>query len=494
MKFNFLSKKSDFLSRDTNLLTVIATENTYMKTDLIEKMIPSQIHELFSANLDLLKSGETGTAVKTLTSHKKVTKAAYLSLPDTVSRGNSLTRKPLLGALLSSSQVLNGGKNAVLIVLDDVAHLDAYVAVLARFDRRVSYKSKISQASLKQPKKSELDILFLDTTGRVVKVEEKSSALAESVAWSISLVDRAPSELNPGAFSKEVKSRFSKRPTIKITEISGAALLKNSLGGIWSVGKSAVSAPRLLALHYKPKKPVKKIAIVGKGVTYDTGGLNIKVAGSMSGMKTDMGGAAAVVAAFDHIVSVGHCKNEVIAVLGLVENAIGPEAYKPDDIVTMHSGKTVEVNNTDAEGRIVLGDCVSWVARKFKADVVIDAATLTGAQLISTGLVHAAVVCNDDELEARAVDLGKQTGDLVCPLVFAPELLRGEFDSKIADMKNSVKNRGNAQSSCAGIFIYSHIEDIKDLKWLHIDMAGPVTGLDGLGTGYGVSLISSLCH
>ena len=330
-------------------------------------------------------------------------------------------------------------------------------------------------------------------TGSVVSVSDKSKALFSSVNWCMSLVDRAPSELNPEAYSKEIQKRFAKNNAVKMIEIKGRELVKAKLGGIWSVGKAAVNAPRLVALHYKPKSAKKRIAIVGKGVTYDTGGLNLKISGSMSGMKTDMGGSAAVLAAFEHLVNSGS-KNELIAVVGLVENAIGPEAYKPDDIVYMHSGKTVEINNTDAEGRLVLGDCVSWVARKFEPSMLIDAATLTGAQLVATGMNHAAVVCNDEKLELKAVAVGKTTGDLVCPLVFAPDILRNEFSSSIADMKNSVKNRMNAQTSCAANFIYAHIEDLRKLKWLHIDLAGPASSGDNLGTGYGVNLISRLCQ
>jgi len=181
-------------------------------------------------------------------------------------------------------------------------------------------------------------------------------------------------------------------------------------------------------------------------------------------------------------------------ILCLAENAVDANSYKPDDVLRMHSGKTVEINNTDAEGRLLLADGVSWAARELQADVVIDAATLTGAQLISTGLVHAAVISNDAELEALAVAAGRASGDLCHPLPFAPELYRQEFSSPIADLRNSVANRMNAQTSCAAQFIYEHIADApraRTRRWCHIDLAGPSFPKDR-GTGFGVALISRL--
>ena len=136
---------------------------------------------------------------------------------------------------------------------------------------------------------------------------------------------------------------------------------------------------------------------------------------------------------------------------------MGPASTRPDDVLTLYSGKTVEVNNTDAEGRLVLGDGVAYATKHLNVSTLVDLATLTGAQLVATGRRHAAVICNDDDLEARAIIAGKSCGDLVHPLPFVPEFYRGEFASKIADMKNSVKDRMNAQSSCAGQFVFNHV-------------------------------------
>ncbi|MFN6193551.1 MAG: M17 family metallopeptidase, partial [Planctomycetota bacterium] len=174
--------------------------------------------------------------------------------------------------------------------------------------------------------------------------------------------------------------------------------------------------------------------------------------------------------------------------LCLAENAIGPASYKPDDVLTLHSGKTVEINNTDAEGRLLLADGVSYAARVLGAGIVLDAATLTGAQGVATGDLHAAVVSNDEAIEQALLHAGRATGDLCWPLPFAPEFYRSEFSSPIADMRNSVKNRSNAQSSCAAEFIHWHLDGTK-ARWGHVDLAFPAFRGDR-GTGFGVALLA----
>jgi probable aminopeptidase NPEPL1 len=249
----------------------------------------------------------------------------------------------------------------------------------------------------------------------------------------------------------------------------------------------------MVVIEYRPSAKAKKkkphIMLVGKGVMYDTGGLNLKISGSMPGMKSDMGGSAAVVEAAYLLASSG-CTRPITAIVGLVENAIGRDAYRPDDILSMHSGLTVEINNTDAEGRLVLADAMSYGYDTYKPDLAIEAATLTGAQMVATGVKHAAVMSNSHDLERFAVDTGKLTGDLLYALPFGPEFHAREFKSEVADMKNSVKSRMNASSSCAAYFVYAHIQG-KAGDWLHIDIAGP-SFIGERGTGFGVHALSRL--
>lgn len=205
-----------------------------------------------------------------------------------------------------------------------------------------------------------------------------------------------------------------------------------------------------------------------QGVIYDTGGLSLKGKTFMPGMKVDMGGSAGVLGGFRAAVQL-KLPRKITLILAIVENAIGPDAVRNDDILTMKSGKTVEVNNTDAEGRLILADCVSHASNNLEGgppDIILDMATLTGAQLMAIGKKHGGVLTKTQTLEDRIRRAGIKTGDLVFPMLYAPELLKSEFASKVADMKNSVADRGNAQASCAGHFIESHIDDAYEGDWV----------------------------
>ena len=212
----------------------------------------------------------------------------------------------------------------------------------------------------------------------------------------------------------------------------------------------------------------------------------------MVGMKSDMGGSAAMLSAYEAAVALGTTQR-LHLLLCLAENAIGPGAFRNDDVLKLFSGKTVEINNTDAEGRLVLGDGVAHASKVLSPTptLIVDMATLTGAQLVTTGKKHAAVMSNQEDVEQRAVAAGKASGDLTFPILYCPEFYRAEFASKVADMKNSVKDRMNAQTSCAGTFVGEHLDEDYEGGWLHVDMAGPATAGER-GTGYGVGLLLSL--
>lgn len=264
------------------------------------------------------------------------------------------------------------------------------------------------------------------------------------------------------------------------------------------MGKASLHPPALVVLSHFPSNTSEStdgsIVFAGKGIVYDTGGLSIKGKDSMPGMKRDMGGAAAVLGAFEAAVTSGIYSKPLHAVLCIAENAVSEVATRPDDIHTLYSGRTVEINNTDAEGRLVLGDGVSFAAKNLNPTFIVDIATLTGAQGIATGKYFASLYCNNDELETVAIKAGKFSGDLVHPMPYAPEFFRPEFKSYVADMKNSVKDRANGQVSCAGQFIGNHLGDFeKNGKWLHIDMASPsYSKADERATGFGVALLCAI--
>jgi probable aminopeptidase NPEPL1 len=404
-------------------------------------------------------------------------------LPDKLSRYNAPSRADSIRHALEGLRWGSKGKALVVLLLDDAAHLLPAVNAIGRAVPAYSARGDASAVKIQ--------IVAFGPDGQQLAVDARVRSTLAYARESAELVDTPPSELHPTALSKRARAFLGRG--VEIEEIVGDTLLEQRLGGIHAVGRAAIEPPRLLVATIGPKNSTRRIALVGKGICFDTGGLHIKARGMMETMKADMGGAAAVLGAF-RILAEEKLPCRLSLLLCIAENAVDAHSYKPDDILRMHSGKTVEINNTDAEGRLLLADGVSWAARELDADVIIDAATLTGAQLIATGLVHAAVITNDAEMEQLAIEAGRASGDLVHPLPFAPELYAHEFRSPVADMRNSVANRNNAQTSCAAQFIWSHIAQAphhESRRWCHIDLAGPAFPKER-ATGYGVALVAEL--
>jgi len=321
---------------------------------------------------------------------------------------------------------------------------------------------------------------------------------ATAIRGAADIVDRPVNLMHSDALVeravKVVQDLQTRHKNISIEIIRGEELRERGMGGIYGVGKAAAHPPAMVIMSYKPEGASTTVAWVGKGIVYDTGGMSIKSKTGMPGMKRDCGGAAAICCAFGAAVDTGFTEN-LHAVLCIAENAVGPIATVPDDVHLMYSGKTVEINNTDAEGRLVLADGVVYARSNLKADVVLDMATLTGASGITTGKNHAALLTNSAEWEGVVVEAGLSSGEMVFPIVYAPELHFPEFNSAVADMKNSVADRSNAQCSCAGLFIGSHLLDDfhkpNPVTWIHIDMAYPVH-VGERATGWGPALLVSL--
>jgi len=427
------------------------------------------------------KPGDRGTLGSTLAGGPEWLHAAVL--PNRLSRYNAPSRADSIRHALEGMRWGAKGKALVVLLLDDAAHLLAAANAVAR--AVPAYSARADASSVK------IQIAAFGPDGKQIAPDARVRATIACARESAELVDTPPSELHPTALSKRARASLGRG--IEIREIVGDALLEHRLGGIHAVGRAATEPPRLLIASTGPKNAPLHIALVGKGVCFDTGGLHIKARGMMETMKADMGGAAAVLGAF-RVLADEKLPCRLSLLLCIAENAVDAHSYKPDDILRMHSGKTVEINNTDAEGRLLLADGVSWAAREMGADVIIDAATLTGAQLIATGLVHAAVITNDASIETQAIEAGRASGDLVHPLPFAPELYAHEFRSPVADMRNSVANRNNAQTSCAAQFIWAHLAQAPGadkLRWCHIDLAGPAFPKER-ATGYGVALVAEL--
>lgn len=423
--------------------------------------------------------GDLGRVATTFTAgspHKVVA----IVLPEPCSRHNAPSRALAIPALVQSAGTR--GSTGYLCALDEPGHALAVAAAIGR-----SHPTWAANGRLER----DLRIAF-QCTDRPVPGLERIGVAVDAVRKAADLTDRPPDQLNCDAFVAEAEAVARRHAGVTLTVLRSAELRAQGLVGLWSVGKTAVEEPALVVLEWSPPNAPRHHAWIGKGIVYDTGGLAIKAKTSMPGMKTDMAGAAAVLAAFEAAVRLGS-PDRITAALAIAENAIGPGALRPDDIITLYSGRTVEVNNPDAEGRIVLADAACWVVRNRLPDELWTLATLTGSQAVTTGKRHAAIYATEEDIERRAVVAGRASGDPVHPLPYVPELWRREFASPVADMKNSVKDRENAQTACAAQFIGNHLAAASYTRpWCHVDMAAPAVS-GGRGTGYGVALLLTAC-
>jgi leucyl aminopeptidase len=352
-----------------------------------------------------------------------------------------------------------------------------------RYDR---YRTK-----LKDNQKPTLDEIVVvgGATGAAERYDQRWAAVVEGVSLTRELVTEPANIIYPETFVERVRKSLE-GAGIELEVLDRAAMEKLGMGALLGVAQGSVREARLLILKWNgASKDGKPTAFVGKGVTFDTGGISIKPAAGMEAMKWDMGGAGAVVGAMKAL-ALRKAKANIVGICGLVENMPGGNAQRPGDVVTTMSGQTVEVINTDAEGRLVLGDAITYVQRNFKPGTIIDLATLTGAILVSLGHEWAGLFSNDEELAAELQEAATKSGDKLWRMPLAEPFDR-LIDSPIADMKNVGPREGG--SITAAQFIQRFVEN--GTRWAHIDMAGKAWSdkaaatYDKGATGYGVRLL-----
>ncbi len=353
--------------------------------------------------------------------------------------------------------------------------------LLGNYDFSV-YKSKKKRT----PK---LNAVFVGSNLKLLKsAAVKAEKTIEAVCFAKDLVNEPAITLTPREFVRRVKKNFTDT-SVKVKTMNEAALKRNKMNAILSVGRGSDNPPILLVLEYKPARAKETIALVGKGITYDSGGLSIKPTDGMLEMKGDMAGAAAVVGTFfaaDKL-KIGKA---LIGVIPLAENLINGSSYKPGDIVSTASGKTIEVKNTDAEGRIVLADALEY-ACKFKPNAVIDFATLTGACVVALGEFAAGMFTKDRTLAGKLKRAGDKTYEILWELPFM-DAYKKLLKSDIADISNIGSRWGGAIT--AAKFLENFME--KDIPYVHLDIAGPALKHEltsytkKWATGFGVRLMS----
>ncbi|WP_225831031.1 leucyl aminopeptidase [Streptomyces sp. NK08204] len=293
----------------------------------------------------------------------------------------------------------------------------------------------------------------------------RAVAVGEELNRARDLINMPPNDLDPQAFAA-VAQTAAKEHGIKVQVLDEKALAKGGYGGILGVGGGSAAAPRLVKLSYTHPKAEKHLAFVGKGITYDSGGISLKPAGHNETMKCDMSGAAAVFAAVVAAARLGLEVN-VTGWLALAENMPSGSATRPGDVLRMYSGKTVEVLNTDAEGRLVLADAL-WAASLEKPDAIVDVATLTGAMMLALGSRTFGVMANDDAFRTAVYEAAEEVGEPAWPMPL-PEHLRKGMDSTVADIANMGERMGGGL--VAGLFLREFVGE--GITWAHLDIAGP---------------------
>ncbi|MBY0380302.1 MAG: leucyl aminopeptidase [Xanthobacteraceae bacterium] len=410
-------------------------------------------------------------------------KSGSLKDEDFIKIGGAITGK--LGASTSAATVV-AELPAGAFKPHQVAAIAAGVRLRAyKFDR---YKTKTKDKD--KALRAQISIAVAD-----VAAAKKSFAIDNNVVDGVliarELVNEPPNILFPAEFARRAAELRKLGVQVQIFDVP--AMTKLGMGALLGVSQGSSHDGRMVVMRWNgaPNKSEKPVAFVGKGVCFDTGGISIKPAGSMEDMKGDMAGAACVVGLM-HALAARKAKVNVIGAIGVVENMPDGNAQRPGDIVTTMSGQTIEIINTDAEGRLVLADVLWYVAQKHKPKFMIDLATLTGAIMVALGTEYAGLFSNNDELSERLTNVGRTTGEHVWRMPLGPEYDK-QIDSKFADMKNAAGRWGGSITAAQLLQRF-----VDDTPWAHLDIAGTGMGAPASdintswGSGYGVRLLDRL--
>jgi leucyl aminopeptidase len=398
------------------------------------------------------------------------------------------------GGLAASKLQAGNGAMTIMAELPDGAMTSEQAGAIGsglrlrayKFDR---YKTK--------PKEGEEDgslragvLLAVADVAAAKKAFGPAGHIVDGVIIARDLVNEPPNVLYPEEFARRASQL--RKLGVKIEVLDVKAMQKLGMGALLGVGQGSARPSRTVIMRWNGgRKGAAPVAFVGKGVCFDTGGISIKPAGSMEDMKGDMGGAACVVGLM-HALAARKARVNAVGAIGLVENMPDGNAQRPGDIVTSMSGQTIEIINTDAEGRLVLADVLWYVATKVKPKFMVDLATLTGAIMVALGTHHAGMFSNNDELAERLTAAGLESGERVWRMPLGPDYDK-LIDSQFADMKNTGGRHGG--SITAAQFLQRFVDGT---PWAHLDIAGTAMGAprteinQSWGSGYGVRLLDRL--
>ena len=404
------------------------------------------------------------------------------------------------GKLYVSLQSLGASSAGLLIEEDKTVKNIETVDIAANIAYGVKLRSYIYDKYKAKPKKPAPEF----KTFSVISTQNTSAKkaytslenIAEGVFTARDLVNAPPNELYPESYAKFIQSEL-KPLGVSVEIIDEKKMAKLGMQAILAVGKGSERQPRMVIMKWNGAKNGNKeapLALVGKGVTFDTGGISLKPGASMDEMKMDMGGSAAVVGTMKAL-ALQKVEKDVVAIVGLAENMPSHNAYRPGDIIGSLSGKTIEVLNTDAEGRLVLADCLTHIQQKFKPRAIIDLATLTGAMMVALGHEYCGTFVNDDKLWDDMNKASGHTGEKIWRMPL-DKVFKKDMVSNVADLQNLAKSGRFAGACTAAGFLEHFIED--NTPWAHMDIAGTAwrksdqPTVPKYGSGFGVRLLTQL--
>jgi leucyl aminopeptidase len=392
------------------------------------------------------------------------------------------------GALVA--KLLTSGETRLVIDLSGLGLAGNAAARIGFGAAARSWRYDVYRTKLTKKQKPTLEeVVIVGAGDGADEAWQRLEALLDGLSLTRELVTEPANIIYPETFIERVRTRLEPLG-VEFEVLDETQMAELGMGALLGVGQGSRRPPRLLAMRWNGgAADAKPVVLVGKGITFDTGGISIKPALGMEAMKWDMGGAGAVAGAMAALAG-RKAKANVVGVCALAENMPDGNAQRPGDVVTSLSGQTIEVINTDAEGRLVLSDAITWAQRQYKPDVIVDLATLTGAMIIALGHEYAGLFSNDDGLAAQLTTAGTESGDKLWRMPLG-EPYDKLIESPIADMKNVGPREGG--SITAAVFLQRFVET--GVKWAHLDIAGMAWAdkashlYDKGATGYGVALL-----
>jgi leucyl aminopeptidase len=342
---------------------------------------------------------------------------------------------------------------------------EGFILGLYNFDKYKSKKNTQNIISITISCSKDIDI-----NNALLEIK-KGQIVAEATNYTRDMVNIPPEDFYPATMEEEAIKLASNYNNLNYKILNIKELKEEKMNALLAVARASRHKPKVIKLSYKPKNPKAIISIVGKGLTYDSGGLSLKPSDFMVSMKSDKSGGCAVLGIIQSVTKM-NLDVEVHGFIGAVENMIGGDAYKPDDVLIAKNGKTIEVQNTDAEGRLVLADVLCYAQQEVDADYIFDIATLTGASVVGVGEYTTSVMGNSNKAINKVLKVSqKVSGELATKLDFNP-YLKATLKSNIADISN-ISNTRYGGAITAGLFLSEFIKDKNRDKWVHLDIAGP---------------------